>query len=199
MLSEVYVVDDDDAIRRSLTFLLRSADLLVRTYDSAGEFLREAGKLAPGCVVTDVRMPEIDGLELIRRMKADGLSLPTIVMTGHGDVPLAVEAMKLGAVDFIEKPFKDQVLLDAITRAFSLDQSLPGNNAVHRYQEVFATLSPREHEVLRSVLAGSTNKVIARQFGISPRTVEVHRANLMMKVSASSLSELVRMALLAGL
>lgn len=198
-MSEVYVVDDDDAIRRSLTFLLRSADLLVRTYDSAEEFLREAGKLAPGCIVTDVRMPDMDGLELIRRLKADGLSLPTIVMTGHGDVPLAVEAMKLGAVDFIEKPFKDQVLLDAIARAFSLDRSPVNGEGDLRHQEVFATLSPREHEVLRSVLAGSTNKVIAREYGISPRTVEVHRANLMMKVGAGSLSELVRMALLAGL
>ena len=199
-MSEVYVIDDDEAIRRSLTFLLRTAGILVRTYDSAQEFLREAASLAPGCVVTDVRMPDMDGLELVRRLRADNLPMPAIVITGHGDIPLAVEAMKVGAVDFIEKPFSDEVLLNAVSAALSADVRAARNDAAtERYRAVFSGLSPREQQVLSSVVAGKTNKVIAREYGISPRTVEVHRANMMMKTGASTLSELVRMALLAGL
>lgn len=198
-MPEVYVIDDDDAIRRSLTFLLRTAGHLVRSYDEASEFLREADKLAPGCVVTDVRMPGMDGLELVRRLKDAGLPMRAIVMTGHGDIALAVEAMKAGAVDFIEKPFDDTILLNAVEAALGAGSALPLSEAAgEQHRELLEQLSPREHQVLKGVVAGMTNKLIARQYGISPRTVEVHRANIMMKTGASTLSELVRMALLAG-
>ena len=199
-MPEVYVIDDDEAIRRSLTFLLRTAGILVRTYDGAGEFLREAPQLAPGCVITDVRMPDMDGLELVRRLKAAGLPLIPIVITGHGDIPLAVEAMRAGAIDFIEKPFRDDILLAAVERAFQAETAPPtGEAGDEEMRALFATLSPREHEVLGSVVLGKTNKMIAREFDISPRTVEVHRANVMMKTGARTLSDLVRMALLAKL
>ena len=199
-LSEVYVVDDDEAIRRSLTFLLRTAGIPSQAYDSALSFLRDADRLAPGCIITDIRMPGMDGLEMVRQLKEKDVPHPVIVITGHGDIPLAVEAMKSGAIDFIEKPFRDDVLLAAVRTALNVDEKATANDsAKRRYQEVFAALSPREQEVLRSVVEGKTNKVIAHDFGISPRTVEVHRANMMMKSGARSLSELVRMALLAGI
>lgn len=195
---EIYVVDDDEAVRKSLNFMLRAAGFLVRTYDSAADFLADAKDLGPGCLLTDVRMPDMDGLELLRRMKAQGLAFPVVVMTGHGDVPLAVEAMKLGAADFIEKPFSDEVLLAALGAA-RRGVSLNGEADARPYKDLVAKLTPREVEVLKSVVAGHTNKVIGRQFGISPRTVEVHRANLMLKLNVTTLSELVRTALLAGL
>ncbi|MBL8774002.1 MAG: response regulator [Phenylobacterium sp.] len=195
---EIYVVDDDEAVRKSLNFMLRAAGFLVRTYDSAADFLADAKDLGPGCLLTDVRMPDMDGLELLRRMKAQGLAFPVVVMTGHGDVPLAVEAMKLGAADFIEKPFSDEVLLAALGAA-RRGVSLNGEADAQPYKDLVAKLTPREVEVLKSVVAGHTNKVIGRQFGISPRTVEVHRANLMLKLNVTTLSELVRTALLAGL
>ena len=198
--SEVYVIDDDEGVRRSVTFLLRTASLTSRAYDSAEAFLKEAKDLAPGCVVTDVRMPGMDGIELVRRMVELNLQHPTIVMTGHADVPLAVEAMKAGAFDFIEKPFSDDVLLGSVRAALDAEDRASQNDvAKRRYLETFAGLSPREREVLQHVVAGKTSKVIAYDLGISPRTVEVYRASMMMKTSARSLSELVRMALLAGL
>ena len=200
-MPEVYVIDDDEAIRRSLTFLLRTAGLLVRTYDGGEEFLRDASQLAPGCVITDVRMPEMGGLELVGRIRAAGLPMQCIVITGHGDVPLAVEAMRIGAVDFLEKPFRDDVLLAAVDRAMgsagpSEPQGEPGDEAL---RTMFANLSPREHEVLASVVLGKTNKMIARELNISPRTIEAHRANLMAKMGARTLSDLVRMSMLAKL
>ena len=199
-LSDVYIVDDDEAIRLSLTFLLRTAGMPSRAFDSALTFLREVEALAPGCIITDVRMPGMDGLELVRRLKDKNLPHTAIVITGHGDIPLAVEAMKAGAADFIEKPFKDEALLAAVRAALNVEEKAAQTHAAQRrYQDVFSALSPREQEVLRSVVEGKTNKVIAYDFGISPRTVEVHRANMMMKSGARSLSELVRMALLAGI
>jgi two-component system response regulator FixJ len=201
-LPEVYVIDDDEAIRRSLTFLLRTAGLLVRTYANGDEFLREAGQLPPGCVITDVRMPEMDGLELVRRLKEAGLPMTPIVITGHGDIPLAVEAMKMGAADFLEKPFRDDLLLEAVDRALRVTASPRDSSAEGadlRYVEAFAGLSPREREVLGAVILGKTNKMIARDFQISPRTVEVHRAKVMTKTGARTLSDLVRMSLLAKL
>jgi two-component system response regulator FixJ len=200
MSSEVCIIDDDEAVRLSLSFLLNMAGIATRTYDSAMQFLREAANQFTGCIVTDVRMPELDGLELVRRMRERGLSNPIIVVTGHGDIALAVEAMKAGAFDFIEKPFDDGALLNSVKAALHLDhQASQAESAKQRYRAAFSALSPREREVLQSVVAGKTNKIIAYEFGISARTVEVHRANLMMKVGAGSLSELVRMALVADL
>ena len=198
--SEVYVVDDDEAIRRSLAFLLRTAGITSHTYESAEAFLAEARGLPPGCVITDVRMPGVDGIELVRRLGEEKLPLATIVMTGHGDIALAVEAMKAGAVDFIEKPFKDEVMLGAVQKALVADGgAAQDDGAKQAYQQAFVTLSRREREVLEQVVAGKTSKVIAYDLGISPRTVEVYRAGMMMKTGAKSLSELVRMALLAGI
>ena len=195
----VHLIDDDEAIRVSLSFVLEMNDLPARTYGSAQDFLAVAQTLTMGCVVTDVRMPEMSGLELVRRLKERHVTLPVIVITGHGDVPLAVEAMRAGVIDFIEKPFDDVVLLRSIRMA--LDAKVASD--IHaqerlRFEQVLATLSGRETEVLRGVIAGKMNKVIAFDLGISPRTVEVYRANVMSKTHANGLSELVRFALLAG-
>ena len=195
----VHLIDDDADVRRALAFLLGTSGLTVRIYESASEFLDQDLKALSGCVVTDVRMPGIDGLELLKRLAAGGIRLPTVVMTGHADVPLAVEAMKAGAVDFIEKPFADEVLLAAIRTASergTRTEQADGGNA--RVRASLASLSPREREVLNGLLAGHPNKTIAYDLGLSPRTVEVHRANVMTKMAASSLSELVRMTLLCG-
>lgn len=195
----VHLIDDDEAIRTALGFLLEMNDLPARTYASAIDFLEVADTLTSGCIVTDVRMPEMSGLELVRRLKERGVALPVVVITGHGDVPLAVEAMRAGVIDFIEKPFDDEVLLRSIRMA--LDAKAESD--VHaqerqRFEQVLKTLSGRETEVLRGVIAGKMNKVIAFELGISQRTVEVYRANVMSKTHANGLSELVRIALLAG-
>lgn len=194
----VHIIDDDEAIRDSLSFLLESAGFDTRTYDSAEQFLESAAGLSAGCIVSDVRMPGINGLEMTRQLKAMQVNLPIVMITGHGDVPLAVEAMKAGVTDFLEKPFNDEALLNAIKVALS--ESAPGGGAVlaEPFRELLAQLSPRETEVLRGVVEGKANKVIAFELGISPRTVEVYRANVMTKTGAASLSELIRMALLAG-
>jgi two-component system response regulator FixJ len=196
----VHVIDDDEAMRESLAFLLDTAGFTSRTYESAVEFLEQIEGLPEGCIVTDVRMPELSGLDLVRRLNALGHKHPVIVITGHGDVPLAVEAMKAGVVDFLEKPFNDETLLSAIRTALSGQQrSQQQDNDKLRFEATLAGLSPRERDVLHGVVAGKPNKIIAYELGISPRTVEVYRANVMTKTGAGSLSELVRMALLAGL
>ena len=193
----VHVIDDDADVRQSLAFLLSTAGLAVRVHDSAVAFLKVLPEIKDGCVVTDVRMPGIDGLELQRRLGELERRLPVIVMTGHGDVPLAVEAMKAGAVDFIEKPFDDEVMLSAIRAALARQADDRERNArAAAIQERIARLSDRERDVLDRLVAGKANKVIAYELGISPRTVEVYRANVMTKMQADSLSELVRMALI---
>ena len=194
----VHLVDDDESVRHSVGFLLSTAGFAVRIYESGSALLDSVETLQPGCVVSDVRMPGIDGLELQRRLKRRGVRMPVIIMTGHADVPLAVEAMKEGAVDFIEKPFDDEVMLGAIRAALSqLESTGQRDSEAARTQAKLELLSAREREVLDGLLAGHPNKTIAYDLGLSPRTVEVHRANVMTKMGASSLSELVRMALRA--
>lgn len=193
----VHVIDDDEAMRESLSFLLESAAMTALTYESATHFLECLAELAPGCIVTDVRMPELSGIDLVRRLRDRGVAHPVIVITGHGDVPLAVEAMKAGAVDFLEKPFDDEALLRAIRSAVLAGGRTQEDQAeLNRLREIFRSLSPREQEVLNGVVDGKLNKTIAFELGISPRTVEVYRANVMSKTGARSLSELVRMVLL---
>ena len=195
----VHVIDDDAEVRQSLAFLLSTVGLAVRVHDSAVSFLKVLPEAQEGCIVTDVRMPVIDGIELQRRLREQGVTLPVIVITGHGDIALAVEAMKAGAVDFIEKPFDDEVLIAAIRaalarRAGDRERSVRGNEVRERLK----LLSEREHQVLQGLVAGKPNKIIAHDLGISARTVEIYRANVMTKMQADSLSALVRMALLDG-
>ncbi len=196
----VYVVDDDPAMRDSLDFLLGSAGFNVRVFDSAQAFLDELAKLEPGCVVTDVRMPGINGMELLRRVNSGARKLPVIVMTGHGDVPLAVEAMKLGALDFLEKPFEDERLIGMIETALSEQQNGSKSDAASADMAArVASLTQRERQVMQGLVTGQSNKTIAREYDISPRTVEVYRATVMTKMQAGNLSELVRFAIRAGL
>ena len=193
----VHVIDDDAAVRQSLAFLLSTAGLAVRVHASAVDFLKVLPEIQGGCIVTDIRMPEMDGLELQRRLRELKAGLPVIVMTGHGDVPLAVEAMKAGAIDFIEKPFDDEILLSAIRSALSRHAKDSEREArLAMVRDRMKALSKREQEVLERLVAGKPNKVIAHELGLSARTIEVYRANVMTKMQADSLSELVRMALL---
>jgi two-component system, LuxR family, response regulator FixJ len=196
----VHVIDDDEAARQSLEFLLRANALEVQTYESGTAFLKVAPGIKSGCIITDVRMPEISGIDLLRRLKELRILLPVIVITGHGDVPLAVEAMKVGAADFLEKPFDDEALLAAVRSALDR-QGTESKRAAERagINDRLATLSNRERDVLDGLVAGHANKRIAFDLGISPRTVEIYRANLMTKMQAASLSELVRMALIADI
>jgi two-component system response regulator FixJ len=196
----VHVIDDDEAMRDSLAFLLRSARIEVKTYENAVAFLAAHPAVTSGCIVTDVRMPEISGIDLLRRLHERKTPIPVIVITGHGDIALAVEAMKLGAVDFLEKPFDDDALLAAVRS--SLSKSTDNNKRNLERVEIadkLAALSNRERQVLEGLVSGHQNKTIAYDLGISPRTVEIYRANLMTKMNAASLSDLVRMALLVGM
>jgi two-component system response regulator FixJ len=194
----VHIVDDEEAVRKSLAFLLTMSGFTVRVHDSATAFLTAAPSIRNGCLVTDLRMPDLSGVELLRRLRDIGAAMPSIVITGHGDVPMAVDAMKAGALDFIEKPFEEDVLIDAIKRAAAELARTNGGEDVSAICTRLNQLSEREREVLAGVVAGLANKTIAYDLTISPRTVEVHRANVMSKMEARSLPELVRMAIAAG-
>ena len=196
---KVYVIDDDEAKRDSLDFLLGAADFHVTLFESAHKFLDAISTVDFGCVVSDVRMPGIDGIELLKRLKASRNVFPVVIMTGHGDVPLAVEAMKLGAVDFLEKPFEDECIIGMIDVALrQAESNAQGEAMTHDIAARIASLSPRERQVMDGLIAGLSNKLIARDYDISPRTIEVYRANVMTKMQAGSLSELVRLAIRAG-
>jgi len=195
----VYIVDDDEAVRDSLSALLESKGYAVTSFGSAPEFLETARSLSAGCVVVDIRMPEMDGLELQQRLIERSLGFPLIVITGHGDVPLAVRAMKAGAIDFIEKPFASKAILDSLAAGFARLTPPTGQDpATGAAASKLNLLSSREREVLEGLLAGLPNKSIAYDLGISPRTVEIHRARVMDKMGARSLSELIRLALAGG-
>ena len=197
---KVYVIDDDEAMRDSLNFLLDSVDFDVTLFETAVKFLDILPSLDFGCVVSDVRMPGLDGIELLKRMKAGHSTFPIVIMTGHGDIPLAVEALKLVAGDFLEKPFEDDRLIGMIEAAIRQAETAAKSEAVKLdIAARIATLSPRERQVMEGLIAGLSNKLIARDYDISPRTIEVYRANVMTKMQANSLSELVRLAMRAGL
>lgn len=195
----IHVIDDDADVRQSLAFLLTTAGFTVRVHESGDAFLKVLAEVQEGCIVTDVRMPGVDGIELQRQLAAAGVRLPVIVMTGHGDIALAVEAMKAGAVDFLEKPFDDEVLIAAIKAALARRAGDRERNArMTEVRDRLKLLSERERQVMDGLVAGKPNKIIAYDLGISARTVEIYRANVMAKMHANSLSALVRMALLEG-
>ncbi len=192
----VHVVDDYAAIRESLSFLLDTAGLKACLYESGHALLARTGALEPGCIITDVRMPEMNGLELVERLKESGVRLPVIVLTGHADVAMAVEAMKAGVIEFLEKPFSDEALLRAVDTAMAVGKQAQGRDAERaELQRRLTELTAREREVFDAIVAGDSNKAAGLKLGISPRTVEIYRANVMTKMQAHSLSELVRMAL----
>ena len=196
----VHVIDDDDSARHSLEFLLDCAGLQVRSYASAVEFLEAVPSMPHGCIITDVRMPEMSGVELVARLKAEGVPDPVIVITGHADVPMAIQAMKQGVSDFIEKPFSDEVILTAVHSALAqASDRLQRQAQLDEVKGRLESLSQREREVLERLVEGKANKVIAFDLDISARTVEVYRANVMAKMQARSLSELVRMVMLTRL
>jgi two-component system, LuxR family, response regulator FixJ len=196
----IHIIDDDAAMRDSLAFLLDVNGYAAKTYETANDFLQDTAAQASSCIISDIRMPGMNGIELVRKLRSAGFRSPVILITGHGDVALAVEAMKAGAADFIEKPFDDIALLDAIRAALDAGLATLGESSGRKEAEArLADLSPRERDVLQGLVAGKINKVIAHDLSISPRTVEVYRANLMAKTGARSMSELMRLALAAGL
>lgn len=196
----VHVIDDEDSIRRSASFMLKTSGFAVETWPNGIAFLKQARHAAHGCILLDVRMPEMDGLDVQQALTERGITMPVIILTGHGDVSLAVRAMKGGAVDFLEKPFEKAVLLTAIEAAFarvasSADKVVRASEA----QTLLGVLTPRERDVLEGLAQGLPNKTIAYDLGISPRTVEVHRANVMTKLDVRSLSDALRIAFAAGM
>lgn len=194
----VHVVDDDDSVRRSVGFMLKTSGYKVQPYSSGAEILKDAKALEPGCILLDIRMPGMDGLEVQEALRTHGVSMPVIIMTGHGDVPLSVRAMKAGAIDFIEKPFEKDVLITAIESGFgALKRADSGREKAKDAAVRLQVLTPREREVLDGLAQGLPNKTIAYDLGISPRTVEIHRANLMTKLEVRSLSEALRLAFAA--
>lgn len=196
----VFVVDDDDAVRESLTAVLMMQNFAVMAFPSAEAFLLNYRPAPVSCAVVDLRMPGMDGLALLEHMRAKGVMLPVVVVTGHGDVPLAVRAMKAGAIDFIEKPYTNAILLEAVRKGLDSvgSSGTIGQVDQHDIKERLASLTSRERDVLRQLVIGHPNKIIAFNLGISPRTVEIHRANVMKKMGAESLSHLVRLTLAAG-
>ena len=194
----VHLVDDDEAIRRSVGFMLKTSGFQVRTYESGTDLLRAAAGLEPGTILLDIRMPGMDGLEVQSALRDKGIALPVIIMTGHGDVSLAVHAMKAGAIDFIEKPFEKAVLIGAIEQAIDrLEHAAVSRDRADEAAVRLEALTPREREVLDGLARSLPNKTIAYDLGISPRTVEIHRANLMTKLEVRSLSEALRIAFAA--
>lgn len=197
---QVYLVDDDEAIRRSATFMLRTAGFRVESFESGDAFMKGMRHLEPGAVLLDIRMPGASGLDVQQAMNDHGITLPVIIMTGHGDVPIAVQAMKAGAVDFIEKPFEKSVLVNALENARArLESGASARRNEQEAQTIINGLTVREREVLQGLAKGHPNKTIAYDLGISPRTVEVHRANVMAKMGVRSLSDALRIAFAAGI
>jgi len=195
----IHLVDDDDAVRHSASFMLRHAGFTVKTYTDGVAFLDVVDAAQIGCILLDVQMPRMDGLEVQEQLNARGVAMPVIVLTGHGDVSVAVKAMKAGAVDFVEKPYEKHVLVEALNRAFArLDERSQRDLLVDEAKGRIERLTPREHDVLVGLVEGQTNKAIADSLNISPRTVEIHRANLMEKLGATSLSAVLRIAFAAG-
>lgn len=195
----IHVIDDDDEVRSSLAFLLASAGLDTALHDSVASFLEAAPRIDAGCVVTDVRMPRMSGIELLKRLRQQGASLPVIVMTGHGDLSLAVEAMKSGAFDFLEKPFDGETLLASVQAALGRRRPRARPDDEEReYRRRFRTLSERERAVLAGLVAGQSNTAIAQALGVGPHLVEIDRAQVMTKMNAASLSKLVRMTMIVG-
>lgn len=195
----VFIVDDDAAMLKSLTLLIKSINLNVETYLSATDFLDNYDPARPGCLVLDIRMPGMSGLELQEALDKRDAIIPTIVITGHADVPVAVQAMKRGAVDFLEKPFSDQVLLDQVGRAVAMDAEIRKERTIREaVKQRIELLTPREREVMNLVISGKLNKVIAQELGLSQKTVEFHRARVMKKMMVDSVAELVMLVTKAG-
>jgi len=196
----VYVIDDDDAARLSLELLLQSRNFMVTTYNSGAAFLQSLPQIKSGCIITDVRMPDLNGIDLLKRLKGLDVRMPVIVVTGHGDVPIAVEAMKLGAADFFEKPYDRGKMVAAVQSVFGESKKDADREAEIKELDIrLAMLTPRSRDVLKGLVAGNPNKIIAQDLGMSPATVEIYRADVMTKMKSGSLSELVRMALHAGI